>query len=709
MESNVFIRPIDYYKRNIDPINQYIDQTSFYLSKVKNKDFNEVRNILKSKLNKKSLPQINNPEVLFYERQDNGDNEVAKSTLSDYFKTLNKDNLILAPTFTCYIHPDENRSPLVEFVDGNKKNRSIAKKAAFKAKNDNLIDLYLAKNNEQNNMKLYNNSLSGTFATAGSPLNNPTAHSTLTSTTRLESSISNASNEKLISGNRHYFNPDIILNNLISISYLCDKEEIRKTMSKFNLVYPTKEQVYECITWSSEFYFYDHNSLNKCREFIDLMSDEERAAFVYTSDLFHIRKHNEQFVWDFVTKLSKKICGVVYEDPISIIYSIDEHIVNLAHLICFKESENRGKDYKEKYDAESLNKIAATSKNIETVLNEYLDFIRCFFSTKIMPASTAYIPHMVRRCVVLSDTDSTMFSVDEYINWYFGKIIFTEESRSVAGVIMFMATQSIAHLLAIFSANVNVERAKLFEIAMKPEFFFPVFAQTSVAKHYFTCSMMQEGNARAEPDMEIKGVHLKSSAAPSEMIKAAHSKMKVLLNKVMSNTKISLLQEIKDLADIERKIEKSILMNEAIYFKRSKIKGPHAYALEAEKSPYARHIFWQTVFAPSYNKVEDPPYSVIKIPTTLINKTCLAAWVESIQDIGLKDRLSKWLIENNKKELPTLYVPVDYVKAYGIPKEIMAVIDIKRIILDLTITNKMILQSLGYYCKLDTTLIEQGY
>lgn len=709
MESNVFIRPVDYYKRNIDPINQYIDQSAFYLSRMKNRNIDEVKTILKSKLNKNTFPQINNPEVLYYERQDNGDNEVAKCSLSQYFKTINTENLILAPTFTCYVHPDENRSPLVEFVDGNKKKRSVAKKQAFKAKNDNLIELFLSKNNEQNNMKLYNNSLSGTFATTGSPLNNPTAHSTLTSTTRLESSISNASNEKLISGNRHYFNPDIILDNLISICYLCNKEEIKQTMEQYGLVYPSKKDVLDCILWSSDFYFHDYGSLNKCKDFIEVMTAEERAAFVYISDLFHIRKHNENFVRNFITEMAMKVSNVTYDDPISIIHSIDEHIVNLAHLICFEESVDKGKDYKEKYSIESLNKIAATSKNIETVLNKYLNFIRCFFSTKIMPASTAYIPHMVRRCVVLSDTDSTMFSVDEYIKWYFGEIIFTEESRSVAGVIMFMATQSIAHLLAIFSANVNVEKEKLFEIAMKPEFFFPVFAQTSVAKHYFTCIMMQEGNARGKPEMEIKGVHLKSSAAPSNLIKAAHDKMKDILNKVMKNEKISLIQELNELAQIEKNIQKSILNNETIYFKKSKIKGPKAYALEAEKSPYARHIFWQEVFAPSYSKVEEPPYSVIKIPTTLVNKTKLAEWLNSIEDKGLNERLSKWLIANNKKELPTLYIPVDFVSAFGIPKEIMPIIDIKRIILDLTITNKMILQALGYFCKIDTTLIEQGY
>lgn len=101
---------------------------------------------------------------------------------------------------------------------------------------------------------------------------------------------------------------------------------------------------------------------------------------------------------------------------------------------------------------------------------------------------------MVRRTVVTSDTDSTLFSTDEFVNWYFNDMIFTDESFALTSSVAFISTQCIAHSLAILSANMGVDESKLFTLSMKPEYSFPVFIPTSVAKHYFTTKTIQEGN-----------------------------------------------------------------------------------------------------------------------------------------------------------------------------------------------------------------------
>ena len=38
MSNNAFLKPLEYYQRNIDPIKQYIDQSAFYLNKMSGKD-----------------------------------------------------------------------------------------------------------------------------------------------------------------------------------------------------------------------------------------------------------------------------------------------------------------------------------------------------------------------------------------------------------------------------------------------------------------------------------------------------------------------------------------------------------------------------------------------------------------------------------------------------------------------------------------------
>jgi hypothetical protein len=714
MSTNAFLKPAEFYQREVNPIRNYIEQTSFYLHKMSGNDLNVCKEIITKNLRTKSsvFKDLVDPEVRYFERNDVGDRNEANIRLSNYISDVNKNEEILVPTFTTYLNTSIKKSIIVDFIDGNVKRRSKAKEEAFIAKGEGKKDLYIAKENEQANMKLYNNSLSGAFAAGGNVLNNPTAHNTLTSITRTESSLGNASNEKIIAGNRHYRNADTVLNNLISITSDLDREALTHVVIKYCLHIPTKQNVIDCIKYSSDLYWRDERAFQKIYDYIDKLDDIERVGFVYISDMFHIRKYNPNLIKVFLTTLATKINNHLELKPkeqlIDLLHKFDEQVINFGHLICLSEVKGIGKDYTKLSDID-INTLYYTCCNIQNTVDKYKDFIDAIFLTKHIPSNTAYIPNMIRRTVVLSDTDSTMFSVDEYVKWYFGKIIFNDEAFAIASAVMFIATQCIAHTLAVFSANLNVERPKLFNMAMKPEYAFPVFAQTPVAKHYFTCKTVQEGNVFKEMEMEIKGVHLKNSAAPRSIIKPAHAKMKQILLKIMNNEKIALLPELKEVAELERKISTSLLNGEVEYYKQSKIKTPEAYARSALESPYMHHLFWQSVFEPKYGKTEEAPYSVIKIPTIVDNITAVKRWIEIIKDKELADRLNNWFVARDKRDFPTIYISTAYIKAFGIPEEIKPIINIERIILDLTVVNRMILETLGYCPKTEKLIKDHGY
>lgn len=710
MTKNIFLKDRDFYQRNLNPFGQYVEQMSHYLHVSTGKPIEDCAEFIKNKIKTNSFKsgQIEDPVVRFFNKNENGDRYTDEERLSRYIGSVIKEKEILVPTFTTYINAEKKPSILVGFLDNNVAIRSKSKKEAAQAKADKDMIRYVLKENDQKNMKTYNNSMSGAFASDGSVLKNPTAHNTLTSITRTNSSIGNASNEKIISGNRHYRNPTITLNNLIATTKLINRELIKQVLDKYQLNVPTAQDVEDCIKWSTDFYWKDDHAFKAIRAFIDKLDDVARAGFVYTGDFYHIRKYNPEFVRNFITRLSSKIRDVQYENPWELIHQVDEQIVNYAHQICMSEVKGIAKDYK-KLDATKMNILTATCLNIQNTILEYKDFIECIFLSRVIPVSTAYIPDMVRRTVVLSDTDSTMFSIDEWVIWYFGSLQFTEEAYAVAGAIMYVAAQSMAHVLAIFSANMNVKREKLFTLALKPEFVFSVFAQSSVAKHYFTSIIVKEGSVYSEPELEVKGVHLKSSAAPRSIIKNAHNKMERIIETIVQGNKISLSKEIKEVADIERMIIESLLTGKTDFYKKSKIKNEEAYSRTAEMSPYLYHLLWEKVFQPRYGAIEKPPYTVIKIPTTLDNPTRLKQWVENIQDRELQQRLINWIAQYNKKVLPTIYISESYASAFSIPKEIIPVVDFKKIALDLTTTNRMVLEILGYFPKSELLLSDQGY
>jgi hypothetical protein len=91
------------------------------------------------------------------------------------------------------------------------------------------------------------------------------------------------------------------------------------------------------------------------------------------------------------------------------------------------------------------------------------------------------------------------------------------------------------------------------------------------------------------------------------------------------------------------------------------------------------------------------------------NITGYKEWLDKIDNDSFKQALMGWMASRNKVDLPTLYIPMDYVLARGMPKEALAVLDAEKIVLDLTSTYRLILGSLGFYGKTNMSLTAQGY
>lgn len=709
MSESMFLRDVDYYERDLSPIAEYIRQSAFFLMKMTGMAFEAAKAIIIERMRSKtgSFANLRDPVVQHFERKENGDSEVAYKKLTEYLAEVKRRNLILVPTGTAYLPPEVMRSPLSQFMEVNKRKRSKAKKASQAAKAAGDMVGFEMKDNEQQNAKTFNNATSGTFATKGSPLHNPTAHNTLTSITRSVSSVGNATNEKLLGGNRHYRNSTITLNNIVSIASDIDSEGIRAAIQMFGMCYPTVDQTMECIKYSTDLYWHDNRQLAKIRRFVETLTDVERAGVVYIGDLYHIRKFNPEVVRTLLLRLSHRDRTKTYPRDVAmnIMRQGDEQIVNFVHQACMSAARGIGKDYTKLSD-ENLFLMASMVENATQVVSDYKTFFQSFFLTRHMPVSAAYIPNMIRRVVVLSDTDSTMFSCDEFVQWQFGDVVFNDDSFAFSGAVAYIATQCIGHGLAVLSGNMGVERDKKFLLAMKPEFLFGLHCQTSVAKHYFSAVMVKEGNVYKEIEPEIKGVHLKSSASPRSIIEPAQAMMQEIMTRILSNEKIAIYDIIERVIGVEKMIRDSVLNSGTEFFKQIKIKPADAYSDGPDRSPYKHHVDWQNIWAPSYQLMPEPTYSCIKIPTVLNNRTSILMWLERIEDDGLRKRLGAWVLEKKKTSINTLYMSYDFVVGFGIPKEVLPIIDWRRIVLDLTNIYRMILETLGFFPKKGMLLME---
>lgn len=707
---NPFILPVDQYKRDINIMNHYVEDVAKHLSIQTKKPIEQCKEFVLKNLKPNGLFPFKDREIKYLERMENGDREEKSSGLWEYLRdSISKEQLI-APTLTTYIPTKQKVSLLSNYEEGNIKARNVAKKEMFVAKAAGDEFLEQTKKGEQTNRKLANNAISGAHVSPSTPLYNKTAHSTLTSNCRSTSGYGNANNEKFLSGNRHYFSYKIVINNIVSIIRNTDYDKLQKLISDRNIYLPTTDDVMDCITYSTKLYWFEKIYLDKIRVLIDNLNPLEKAAFVYTGDLYHLKKHNEQLVKDFIVKLSAKVEGKC-ENALSIVKSAPEDHLNLAHQICRKETKGIGKDHSIIDGTPKIETLALTCLNIKNIINEYSDIISTLWVTKNIPASVAHFPDSIRRAALVSDTDSTIFTVQDWVIWHKKGVSFDDDANAVAATMIFLASSTITHVLALMSANFGIDSKHLFKIAMKNEFKFDVFVPTQLGKHYYANISCQEGNVFEDHDIEIKGVHLKSSNTPKILNKQSEQMMTDIMNDIMANNEISIVKYLKRVADIERGIEKSIREGDSIYFRKGSIKNSSSYTKDEEESPYMRHIFWNDVFGPKYGNMPEPPYDNVKIAVNINNTTDFKKWLNSIKDITFKDRLAKWLLANNKTIITTFYIPLEIIQNNGIPLELIDIIDYRRIIKDCCNSFYIILESIGVYVNGDKVdrLVSDNY
>lgn len=694
-----FELPFEFFQNDVYPVNEYIEQASFFIHKQLDIPLEESKQYVKSTLKEF---KIKNPTTKYYYKQDNGDKIIREDKLTDYIKESLNSGDIIVPSFTTYYSPSKQKSIHSDFMDYNTKRRSIHKKAAFKAKQDGDMDKFLYNDVMQKTMKIFNNSLSGAYASKSTVLRNPSAHYTLTSMTRCVSSIGNALTESIVYGNKHFKDYDTVINYITTIITNMKRSDVEYCIHKYKLYIPTPENIMDSILYSTKWYWGDKKLENKILEYLKKLDDTERVAVLYTNDLWHLKMYNEELMRNFITKVINN--NPEPNNDISIMKNITETMEILVKFICYEDLRGKNVNYDELKYTEVGNRISSVAHNVIKIFTAYSKLYKTFLFTNTLPPTIAYIKDMFRQCIVLSDTDSTCGSYDKWVEWYLGRLSLSEEAIPITGVIMSINSMVVEHGLRILSKNMNLPKNRMEILKMKNEFYWPVFISTNKNKHYFANVLVQEGNVFKEPDLEIKGVHLIASAVDQAISKAIHAMIREINTKLTNNEKISLKHYVDYIVSLEEQLLKRIDQGDVSIYKKDSIKEAKAYKLGTELSPYINHILWKEVFEEKYGSPGDPPYMTIKIPTTLDTKRKMSDWLATVQDEDIRNKLMTFLHKYNKPYFGTFRPPLAIVKSKGLPEELINCINKERIVLDNLNSAYLVLEALGYYKKNDTII-----
>lgn len=727
---NPFIRQLDDYKRDVNILSDYFDQASIYLSRQANIPLAEAQAYIKSQLGPGGRFEYQEPQAKYLERNQYGDRQLKTGPLSAYINDALRDEEPIAATFTTYIPVKKKKSILAEYIEENAEIRKAMKKEMIQAKVESkraeaeaeaLRQAAEAMNNAekaaeagdkkkqaeylkehaelrnvaQKYAKQKNNSLSGTAASTSTCFLNQTAHSTLTSTTRSASSYANANNERFIAGTRHYWSVHIALNAMTASIGRCDAPATQAVIEQYNLYVPTPQDVVDCIEWSSRFYWPNSPKMATVRQYAERMTDAERTMFVYTGDLYHLRKHNPDLIRRMLSGLIA-IPDIEVENPEAIFKGASGAIKILANQVCSEYTMGLSMKDIPSHPA-ILMRVAQCICSIGGTLEMFEPMIRLFMTTSLLPGSVANFTSAIRRTVIMSDTDSTIFTVEKWCEWYIGEFRVTPEGRKVTAAMTFLVESTTQHILSTMAVNMGISRDLIGSIEMKNEYGFEVFAATTNKKHYFCLRTVLEGEQLKVPEVEIKGVGLISSTVPKVVMSQIRGIMEHVLFSVHRGEMLSLKDLLMRVTKIELQLQHDINHGSPDYFKLVKVKSSEAYKQKEANATYQQHLFWNTVFGPKYGNAPPLPYSSVKVSLGLRNKTQLTSWADSFTDVVARGELKKWMTTKNRNSFNVLHIPGAVISSSGIPEEVQQVVNVDKMIYDMTSPAYMAFSALGIH------------
>lgn len=692
---NPFLRDVTWYQRDVDIADAYRNQNAIFLSLSLGLDYDHCRDWVDAAIAEHEIIQPQ-PLVCVLERDsETGDRRKAVYPFLEHINHAVRQGNYLMGTLSQVLSKERCYGELPQYIIGNLDNRSAEKKLQLDASRRG--DHFAAgmHNNNQNNAKRLNNSISGNTRSAFSNNHDRSAHPILTSSCRIANGSANACNDRLLAGNRHYFSAEVTIANLASIIELSDFESVQSAVLTHNLHIPTPEETLEVVLKSLSLYEKSRLAAANVWRFICGMSDLQRVAVVYTGDLYHIIQYNDGFARDFMNGLMARP-KIPVPDHEAWLKKVDDDTILQIMVVLADVIKNRKLSDETLKADENYWMLGTLAHNIYKHLTYHRHLIEAFFVSRNIPFSTSYFPEARRKAGVASDTDSALFTVQDGVKWLTGNLAITPENMMVAETFGYIVSEITTHNLTSLVANIGVvdgkERRRL---SMKNEWLYPVFGLTPRAKHYYGNAAIQEGVIFEEFERERKGVELIGSNLPIGLRTALIEMMEGIVDTVTMGELIDLDAILNNVAQWEHRIYRSVEAGETTYLRAAKINEEEAYS--NERSRYMNYKLWQDVFAPKYGEVEPPPYSALSFSVDPDSKAKTAKWLDSWQDQEIAERMRVWMRENQKEYVGELLLPEFVILAVGIPEEILPVLSVRKLIGRAMSSFYLALQTLGYH------------
>ena len=704
----------DPHKYQIHTVDAYRAKTIKYLETKHNLNLDDAT-ALTEKIIKENLVD---PKIHVYHRPFGEDTHEDQISYLDLVNNVYNHRRIMVPSGTVYENPKIRLSYIAKQLQIWLKERAIIKKQSFVERMKGNDELANELKDAQLIIKRKANSVSGLFASF-SHLRCKSTHYTLTSTTAMATSIANASNERFLAGNYHFRKPSVAIDYMVSVLANTDYDRFTTVLSKYNLNLIKPDDLYKIVKECTDLYFAS-SKFRSVASFIYSLSDLEATIIAYTGSLYNIRLFNGDFIFNFINSISEATPGEStikdFDDYVEFMSNVPEDIRSAIHHIEFENMKGvqngyvkTGDDDKDhKIDINIVRSIKAKTLKFQENMEYYKELTDIILHTDVMPPDPAYLPTMSRRVVVLSDTDSTCFTSEEWVDWYSNKVerFVFPEAMGVMAIVGTLAIRALSFHLLQYSRLMGVGEENERRLAMKNEFSWSVFIRAAnAAKHYIADTMAIEGNILPKSLREVKGANLKGVGNSPTVLNKLYHMSDMFMNRIITdyNNPVNITSDIKEFVDLYKELKVELL--EQVYrgdtsvLKTLTVKPPENYSNHDPYKSNCRYLLiWNSLFSDLYNAEYDEIF--VKISLKVEKARHLEIFLDELKSVVGEAKVEEGrevLRRLNRTSLSVFYVPKKYLDNNKLPPILKKWLNAE-VLLEKTLKPVSIfLEALGYF------------
>ena len=617
-----------------------------------------------------------------------------------YFDKHNDD--LISPSGSMYMQHEKKTGATIQMVDHKLDQRSKLKKVQFKAKasGDNLG--FLTAYYGQSSVKITVNSLPGNYGSAYSIFYDKGNYNAITSMGRGLIGYANTCIEHVLGGNFGWYSIDQLINHIsIHLWDGIDKKAIRKVMSNHQMRKVTKDELLKFFHDSLRIYHrYEDSDLKRVDDFVNRCLDEDEVQFFwYYQNLRHVIMDNDPVFRPWMQE-TFDLSKVEYDDKVKAddLFKLDGALVNMVN-VAFNDVVSSGDPKIQVYDLpgkmpDKAVKFVNIANRMQKRVDELKDIFDVFINTKLCVPDVQNKKFMQRNSSVISDTDSVIFTVKDWVQWYTGDIYkLTPGSYQISCFMVYWMTIAVGHALELYSIAHGAKGDHVKDMYMKNEFMYPTMCLADIKKTYAGVVTVQEGVILPKPQTDIKGVQLKGSDICKKSTKFAENFIVKKILMASLNKKISGHSLIEDVKAQEKLIYDETVAGSTAWCQPESIKEKEGYA-KPLSSAYFYYLAWQEIFAWKYGDIQVPTKTIV-LP--IAEPT--AEYFDQLNKESPKicKKFKEFILKYEKCPSKMALSPI----VSQIPKELIPLVMIRDIIYENVKPLRLILSQLGIRCGFD--------